>query len=127
MIPIHQLKVNPSNWAKKIYIAKKLRVGVDNHGHQKIEYDNPMPYLFNVQTTLTDSEIAEFGEKSTSMQRAVIPIAYEGCFKEFDVAYLDGATPDGEKTPGSNANYKLLPPRNGNSVIIIYFEKLAGK
>ena len=25
---------------------------------------------------------------------------------------------------GEKANYRLLPPRNGNSVIIIYFEKL---
>ena len=48
-------------------------------------------------------------------------------FKEFDVAYLDGATPDGEEEYGDNANYRLLPPRDGNSVIIIYFEKLTGK
>ena len=44
-----------------------------------------------------------------------------------DVAYLDGTTPDGEENNGDNANYRLLPPRDGNSVIIIYFEKLTGK
>lgn len=61
------------------------------------------------------------------MKKAVIPISYQGQFKEFDVAYLDGVTPDGEANPGDNANYRLLPPRDGNSVIIIYFEKLTGK
>ena len=61
------------------------------------------------------------------MKKAVIPISYKNQFKEFDVAYLDDNTPDEESTYGANANYRLLPPRDGNAVIIIYFEKLAGK
>ena len=54
-------------------------------------------------------------------------MSYKNMFKEFDVAYLDDVTPTGEIKHGDNANYRLLPPRNGNAVIIIYFEKLTGK
>ena len=63
----------------------------------------------------------------TQVQKAIIPRAYEGMFKENDVAYLDGATPEGEKENGDNANYRLYPPRIQNLKIAIYFERLTGK
>lgn len=122
-----EINAYPSDWKKKLYIASKLDVDLDEDDNEIVKYDTPMPYEFNYQPTLSDSEIAEFGEKSVIMQKAVIPISYKDKFKEFDVAYLDGVTPDNENVNGRNANYRLLPPRNGNSVIIIYFEKLAGK
>lgn len=124
---ITDIKVNPQDWKKTLYIASKIKTTLDDEGNEIIEYGKPIPYKFNYQPTLSDSEIAEFGEKSNIMQRAVIPILYKDKFKEFDVAYLDGVTPKNEKVNGRNANYRLLPPRNGNSVIIIYFEKLVGK
>lgn len=62
------------------------------------------------------------------MQKAVISKKdYEGKFKEFDKAYLDGITPDNETVNGENANYKLYPPRNQNKVIVIYFKRLTAK
>lgn len=62
------------------------------------------------------------------MQKAVISRKdYEGKFKEFDKAYLDGITPDNETVNGGNANYKLYPPRNQNKVIVIYFKRLTAK
>lgn len=62
------------------------------------------------------------------MQKAVISRKdYEGKFKEFDKAYLDGITPDNETVNGENANYKLYPPRNQNKVIVIYFKRLTAK
>ena len=127
MIPI--VNINPNNWGKDVYIASKIRTSLDDDGNEINIYDKPNsnPYKFNYQSVSTDADIAEFGEKSKIMKKAVIPISYQGQFKEFDVAYLDGATPIGEKEKGDNANYRLLPPRDGNSVIIIYFEKLTGK
>lgn len=62
------------------------------------------------------------------MQKAVIDKKeYEGKFKEFDKAYLDGVIPDKETVNGSNANYELYPPRNQNKAIVIYFQRLTAK
>lgn len=126
---ITKINANPKDWIKDVYIASKKEIKYDDDGNEIIIYDKPNknPYKFNYQSVSTDADIAEFGENAKIMKKAVIPISYQGQFKEFDVAYLDGATPDGEENYGDNANYRLLPPRDGNSVIIIYFEKLTGK
>ena len=126
---ITEINANPIDWAKDVYIASKVGTQLDVEGNEITIYDKPNeePYKFNYQTLSTDADIAEFGENAKIMKKAVIPISYQGQFKEFDVAYLDGVTPDREENYGDNANYRLLPPRDGNSVIIIYFEKLTGK
>lgn len=126
---ITEINANPIDWAKDVYIASKIKTSTDDDGNEITIYDKPneKPYKFNYQTLSTDADIAEFGENAKIMKKAVIPISYQGQFKEFDVAYLDGATPKGEENYGDNANYRLLPPRDGNSVIIIYFERLTGK
>ncbi len=125
MIPIR--KINPMYWAKDVYIASKKEVTLDDEGNEIVIYDEPKQFKFNYQPVSTDADIAEFGENAKMMKKAVIPISYQGQFKEFDVAYLDGVTPKGEENYGDNANYRLLPPRDGNAVIIIYFERLTGK
>ena len=127
MIPI--INAHPKDWVKDVYIASKIDVFLDDEANEITIYDKPneKQYKFNYQTLSADADIAEFGENAKIMKKAVIPISYQGQFKEFDVAYLDGVTPDGEENYGDNANYRLLPPRDGNSVIIIYFEKLTGK
>ena len=123
---ITEINANPIDWAKDVYIASKVGTQLDIEDNEITIYDKPneKPYKFNYQSVSTDADIAEFGENAKIMKKAVIPISYQGKFKEFDVAYLDGVTPDGEENYGDNANYRLLPPRDGNSVIIIYFEKL---
>lgn len=79
----------------------------------------------NVQPISSSSDIEEFGENANLIQKAVIEYdEYFGKFKEFDIAYLDGITPDGEKVNGENANYRLYPPRNQNRCILLYFERL---
>lgn len=84
--------------------------------------------MMNVQPISSQADIAEFGERAKQTQKAVIEFnKYYGKFKEFDVAYLDGTTPDGEEVNGQNANYRLYPPRNQNKVIVIYFEKITDK
>ena len=124
---ITEINANPSDWKKDVYIASKKEVTLDDEGNEIVIYDEPKPFKFNYQPVSTDADIAEFGENAKIMKKAVIPISYQGQFKEFDVAYLDGATPSEEENNGDNANYRLLPPRDGNSVIIIYFERLTGK
>ena len=124
MIPV---KANPDLWAKKLYIASKTGTDLDDEGNEITTYDTPVEYSFNYRGVKSYAEMAEFGEKASITQRMVIPISYDGVFKEFDVAYLYGATPDGENNNGDKANYVLLPPRVGNSVIIIYMQKILGE
>ena len=114
-------------WNKKIYIASKRELTYDDYGNQLVDYDTPIEYEFNVQPISSSVDLMEFGEKSNMMQKAVIPIRYIGKFKENDVAYLDGATPNEETKNGDKAKYRHYPPRNQNKVIVIYFERITGK
>lgn len=124
---ILNIKANPKEWKKECWIARKINVTYDDEGNEIPIYSNPKKFEFNYQPISSDSDLMEFGEKANMIQKAVIPMKYKDYFKEFDVAYLDGVTPDGEKKCGEKANYELYPPRNQNSIIHIYFEKLAGK
>ena len=121
------INFNPQTWKKEVYIASKIDVSYDDEGNEIAVYGEPKLYEFNYQPVNSDAEFVEFGEKASIMKKVVIPITYQGKFKAFDVAYLDGVTPKNEKKYGNNANYRLLPPRDGNAVIIIYFEKCTGK
>ena len=115
-------------WNKKIWIAKKIGVEKNDYGTTMSIYDKPQEYMMNVQPLSSEADIAEFGENAKQIQRAVIEYKkYFGEFKEFDLAYLDGVTPDGETVNGENANYRLYPPRNQNKVIILYFERRTAK
>lgn len=124
---ILKIKANPKDWNKKLWIASKIETITDDEGNLIDVYSEPIPYEFNYQPLTSDSDLREFGEKANMTQKAIIPIEYKDVFKEFDVAYLDGATPENETNNGDKANYRLHPPRNQNSVIAIYFEKLTGK
>lgn len=123
---ITEFKHNPKEWSKDIYIASRIGVQLDDEGNEKVVYGEPIKYSFTVNTTNSSAEIAEFGEKAGITKRLVVPIRYKGEFKEFDVAYID-TTPEGEEEYGDNADYRLLPPREGNAVIIIYIQKILGK
>ena len=115
-------------WNKKIWIAKKIGTQENDYGTEIPIYDKPEEYMMNVQPLSSEADIAEFGENAKQVQRAVIELKkYLGKFKEFDVAYLDSATPDGEEVNGENANYRLYPPRNQNKVILLYFGRLTAK
>ena len=116
------------SWNKKIWIAKKIGTQENDYGTEIPIYDKPQEYMMNVQPLSSEADIAEFGENAKQVQRAVVEYKkYFGKFKEFDVAYLDGTTPDGEEVNGENANYRLYPPRNQNKVILLYFERLTAK
>ena len=47
-----------------------------------------------------------------------------GKFKEFDLAYLYGATPKGETIYGENANYVIKAFREQNTKIMVIFEEI---
>ena len=119
---------NPNNWAKTLYIASyRENPNDDVEGNEIREYDEPVEYTFNYQPVTSYLDIQTFGKDATITKKMVIPIEYAGRFKEYDLAYLDGATPEGEECNGDNANYVLIPPKVGNQVVIIYCQKIKGK
>lgn len=107
-------------WNKKIFIAKKL-ANLDKHGN--VCYADPIEYEMNVQPTNSKNDVQEFGVKAQVMQKTVIERdLYENVFDEGDIAWLDEKNPKCDR-----ANYRLLPPRNQNLCITIYFEKILPK
>ena len=108
------------------YISKKLGTKEDENHNEVPYYDTPIKYHWNIQTVKDESEQQEFGELAQKMKVAVIPRneIYENKFNDFDLAYLDGATPDNEKVVGQNANYRIYTVRPQNSIIKIYFLRL---
>lgn len=105
------------------YIASKLDPEDDGNGNEIPKYDKPILYRFNIQPVNSDSEIREFGELAPSMKVAVLTDRdkYDNVFKEYDKAYLDGASPSNESINGEYSNYKIYSVRNQNTAIRIYF------
>lgn len=117
-------------WNKTIWIAKKIGKSENDYGYETALYAKPEKYKMNVQPVNSSADIQEFGERAKQMQKAVVKYKkYFNEFKEFDVAYLDGANPEEEteNNYGKNANYRLYPPRNQNKCITIYFEKISSE
>lgn len=119
-----------SKWKKKdLYIASFVKDEHDDEGNKISTYSKP-EYIGkeNIQPLSGESDIAEYGTRVTKMQKVLLDYdKYLGKFKENDLAYLDGITPDGEQVNGDNANYRIDSARNQNKKIAIYFEKLPNK
>lgn len=119
-----------TNVKSKCYIGSKLDSTFDDSGNEIKRYDEPKKYSFNIQPvnslTASASEIQSFGENANKMKVAVITNRqkYENKFKEFDCAYLDGATPDKELVHGEKANYRIYSVNNQNVVIRVFFIKI---
>lgn len=126
MYNINRQSIRRNNLKSKLYIAKKLESIEDEFGNEITNYDKPIKYFFNVQPASTASEIQAFGELAKSMKVAVITEKdkYLNKFKEFDLAYLDGITPDNESINGINANYRVYAVQPQNAIIKVYFIKL---
>lgn len=112
------------------YIGSKLESTFDDDGNEIKNFDTPRPYSFNIQpvNSLNSSagEIESFGENVNKMKVAVITDRdkYFGKFKEFDCAYLDGASPRNEIRKGQNANYRIYSVQTQNVTIRIFFIKI---
>ena len=114
------------NLKTKCYIASKIGTYEDDNGNEIPEYKKPEPFRFNIQPVNSDSEIRTFGELAPRMKVAVLTERnkYDGVFNEFDLAYLDGASPSNEIIYGDNANYRIYAVQPQNMIIKLYFLKL---
>lgn len=110
----------------KCYIGSKLESTFDDNGNEIKNYAKPEKIFLNVQPVTLSSDIQAFGENASKMKVAVITNRkkYDGKFKEFDCAYLDGASPEGETINGQNANYRIYSVQPQNVVIRIFFIKI---
>lgn len=115
-----------TNVKSKCYIGSKLDSTFNDYGDEIKQYAKPEKYYFNIQPVTLSSDIQAFGENANKMKVAVITnrAKYDNKFKEFDCAYLDGATPEGEQVNGQNANYRIYSVQPQNVAIRVFFIKI---
>lgn len=116
-----------SNWNKTCYIRPILKPIEDAYGNELNQYGESSKYSFNYQPVANkdEAEMQKFGQSSNGIVRAMLDTyKYQGRIKEFDLAYLYGATPEDEAYNGENANYKVVTCVPQNTKILVYFEKI---
>lgn len=111
-----------TSWRKQVYVAHLSTISNVN-GNQTKNYAIPVAYTMNIQPLSDNARIDSFGANAKKMYRALINSA-ETIIKEFDVAYLESASPSGETVNGQNANFIVRRVAKQNTVTIIYFESM---
>jgi hypothetical protein len=115
-----------TSWRKQVYIAKLTSVSKNTSGDQMPVYATPIAFTMNIQPLSDDARIEMFGASAKKMYRSVmIGITYD--INEFDVAYLEDATPSGETKNGANSNFIVRRIQAGNIATNVYFESIKGK
>lgn len=114
-----------TNYKSVCYIAKRLKPTLDEWGNQIPTYDTPIKYYFNIQPVTNTSNGTPFGELTPRLRCAVISkVEYDGLFHEYDLAYLEGLTPDNESFNGEKANYRIYSIQPQNAILKVYFLKI---
>lgn len=113
---------------QEVYIAKKIDSKQDDYGNVIPQYSIPKKYMMQIMPLTENIDIQTFGETSHSVKVAVLSYQkFKNIFNNFDVAYLNGASPENEKINGENSNY-TLKVREQNEIIKLYFqEKIKGE
>lgn len=126
-------KFNPKNnifqnWDKDIYIATKKGVKLDDYNNRIVEYNKPFYFGRENYQPMNwrdlQSYMSAFGETTRKVIGLLIDYKDLGKFDEFDLAYLYGATPEGEEVNGSNANYIVKSYKPQNTKIMVVFEEI---
>lgn len=118
------------NWNKVCYIRPILDPIKDDYGDEIEQYGDSVKYKFNYEPVANkeEAEMQVFGQSGRGTVRAMLDTyKYQGKIKEFDLAYLYGATPDNENYNGENANYKVVTCIPQNTKILVYFERIVKK
>lgn len=118
------------NWNKDLYIANKDKDNItyDEYNNEVVSYEKPFYFgRVNYQPlTRKDLEayIKEYGETNNNIVSCLINYTDDGKIHTLDLAYLYGATPDGEGCNGDNANYVVRSYKPQNTKIMVIFEEL---
>ena len=117
-----------SNWNKDLYIANKEKEEFDDYNNNFPTYKKPFFFGKVNYQPLTgknlEAYMKAFGETQNSVISALIDCTDDGKFKSFDLAYLYGANPNGEKVYGENANYIVKAYKPQNTKIMVLFEEI---
>lgn len=117
-----------ANWYRDIYISNKKGVKLDDYNNEIVEYEEPFYFGEVNYQPLTgkslEAYIRTYGETDNKVISCFIDIEDDGQFKEMDLAYLYGATPEGEEVYGDNANYIVRTYRKQNTRIMVVFEEI---
>lgn len=116
------------NWNKDMYIASKLNVEYDDYNNEIVTYDTPFYFGKANYQPLTSKNLEAYmqvyGETDKNILGLLISNLDADKIKLFDLAYLNGATPDGEEVNGQNANYVVKAYKPQNTKVMILFEEL---
>lgn len=116
------------NWNKDLYIATKKQVTVDDYNNEIIEYNEPFYFGQVNYEPLTgknlEAYIKVYGETNNNIVSCLIDYVDDKKFKQFDLAYLYGANPEGEQVYGDNANYLVRAYKPQNTKIMVLFEEI---
>lgn len=116
------------NWNKDMYIANKKGIVNDDYNNEIVVYEKPF-YLgkLNYQP-LTGKNLEaykeEFGETTNNIVSCLIDSNKAYLVNNFDIAYLYGANPTGEKENGDNANYVVKAHKPQNTKVMLLFEQI---
>lgn len=121
------------NWNKDIYIATRTaeQVELDDYGNQIQTFNEPF-YLGKVNyQPLTKKDLEayykEYGATTNNIVSFLLDYRKDGLFNKLDIAYLYGATPDGEVINGDNANYIIRAYKPQNTKIMVILEEMEDK
>lgn len=116
------------NWNKEMYIATKKGVKVDDYNNEIVEYNKPFFFGEVNYQPLTGKSLEAYTQKYGATTNEIIScfinIEDDGQFKQLDLAYLYGASPNGEEVYGDNANYIVRTYRKQNTKIMVVFEEI---
>jgi len=117
-----------ANVYKPIYIARKEKIEYDDYNNEITTYKEPFFYGNVNYQPLTWRELQAYkevyGEVQVNVVQCLINSSDRNMFKEFDLAYLYGANPEGEQVFGENANYIVKAFREQNTKIMVMFEEI---
>lgn len=116
------------NWNKDLYISSKDEVTHDDYYNEITKYSDPFYFGKVNYQPLTgknlEAYIKAYGETNNNIVSCLINHTDKDKIRQFDLAYLYGATPDGELVNGDNANYIVRTFKPQNTKIMVIFEEI---
>lgn len=111
-----------------MYIARKESVSVDDYNNEIVNYSKPVFFGKVNYQPLTGKNLEDYmkayGETRNNVCSCLIDYHRAKEIRDFDLVYLYGATPDGEKNNGDNANYLVRAFKPQNTKIMLLFEEI---
>lgn len=112
-------------WDKQIYVARREGTEYDDNGNEVPVYGEPFELYCNVQPLSGSTDILAYGERVKRMYKTLIDYdEWVGRINEGDIAYIHGASPEGEAVNGENANCVVDAALPQNLKLAVFFEKL---